>query len=1148
MLLIFSTLLIVVPIFLRLLNILPLILIGCSLPLFGCFMITNYYTFKPNRIYQDRAYNFEFYKRENWRKSLKYLETVDFLPIEDRKLYPDNFLINDTLNTLIDTIIDNFIFSWSRKISTSKSFDTSVHHVLSFSVKSLIERLNKMDYPDVVVLNLIPIINDHIRNFISANELTKENESLNLNTKNYEEQLVLNFNKGKLHPGLRFNSPTLQDDVKIYLSSLIEKVLPFLLESNEITSRSSSVLVRELLASCVLNPICQILSDPDFLNQSIVETLSKQIKDRNSVKQIRSILRQHSKKNSDQTSNIDLLNYRLKPSSSLNEFLEVASLVEHSKDVETVQKFKVLCLLQKHSFQKGKTKLQIEESRNLKKYVKRIDTLCYFIDSKVRGDTVNWKSFQSIDSASYPYEKYPEIELPDIALESIISSQSRLKYFQFFMQQRGERRSLLDFIIETDGLKNPLEFNAKTGNPTISTLKEDEESSDEETGVFVDKSFSQSEEIISLFKRFFDLSIMKVPPKIYYKVNEYVEGNHDEPLSYNRARRNMLKLRSYEYDRMSKTDFKAFQQSEMWTKMMLEDLSRSLIDTKTVDFNTKEQSTVAIPKTVKRQSYGDPLAMYRENEDAGNYVDVNLTGKVSDKVVQAVEDALSQIVDDQNQLEITGITEQHEKKNSRLVSVDVMSDLFGADNSGLFSDADDSFEESALTSIDATGINNPSNEVYDNDFTLNEEMLSSVDFLPIAPNVLDLSKEILLLEEEISRLREQILIINTLLNKAEVVNNIPECRILRKSLLSLEKEIKLKNLQKEQLKVQEGENSLYQKSDVKITNYVTVKDKSGKAFVMYAIKVLRFSSSDKSECIASWIVTRRFNQFYELHRHLKEIYPEVRKIDFPKKTVMVKFLPSAMIEERQQTLGRYLGKLITIRDVCADKQFRAFLSSETFDLNTKGEQSSASKSSFIDDLSTQALLPLMSLVDKETPEAPDIASNDRSHQNKEKGTVKMNEPSFTKPICDTVILLFQLSKSTNWLRGKGLILLFQQIFGSAIEKTIRKIVDGKIRNEENISLILMGIVSKLFPNGKFKQKSSPRSQFEKANTKQQAKALLALFLNDTTARIFGRNAAREAADLSYAIYQNEFLNKQLILSLIDEVFMCLFPELRQQST
>lgn len=1150
LLLALGVLLIVIPILLRLLNVLPYILIGCFFPLMGCLVITKYYIFKPyslDEIQNERNHYFKFYKGVSWRKNIEKMKNVELLKDEDHQLYPENFLINDTINNLIGLIIQNFVATWSKRISTSDSFNTSLHRVFSFSARSLIERLNGINYADVLVINLIPIFNEHIKNFLSANDITKKKRMLNKSNKrktdlSEETVLAFNYNKGKLHSSLKLNSQTAEENVKDYLSSLVDKILPHLLEPKEIDSRSSFILVRELLACCVLNPLCQMLSNPDFFNQIIVENLSKQMKDRDNVRKIRNILRKHSRNVSGQPPlSVDVLSYNITLFSSLEEFLELASIVERSNDIENIQKFKWFCLIQKSKLLKGKTKFQIEESKDLVKYVKRVDALCYFIDRKAKGEILDLKSLQSVDSASYPHVEYPEIKLPDISFENIVLNASRLKYFSFFMQQRGERKSLLEFWIEAESLRNPLEYNSRNATLINLKIKEDEESSDEDITVFADKSLSQSQEIIILFQKFFNLPVMKIPPRIYYKVNEFVESDHNELLAYNRARRNMLKLQSYEYSRMLKTDYIAFQNSEIWMKMMVEELNNHTENITYIESKSEEHNSIETDKTfLGRESYGDPLAFYREKEDHDNYVDVNMTGRVSDKVVQAVEDALSQIMDDQSKLGITEINDQQEKRSSRLVSDDVMSDLFGVDNDGIFSDADDSFD------VDAAEVANSTNDTSDHDSLIEEDMINSMDFLPtasIAPNVLDLSKEISVLEEETERLEEQKLIINTLLNKAEVINNIPECRILRKSLLSLEKELKLKNMQKEQLMVQEGENSLYQKSGVRIKNYITVKDKTGKTVVMYAIEVIRYSSTERLEVIASWIVTRRFSQFYELHHHLKDLYPEVRSVDFPKKTVMVKLMPRALIEERQQTLGNYLKKLITIKEVCADKHFRAFLSSEAFEASPNSNLSTDSLSNGNDVLSTQSLFPLMSLVDKETTEYSSTTSN--NSKNKQEGNdIKMSETSFTKPLCDLVILLFQLSKSTNWLRGKGLIMLFQQIFGSTIEKTIRNIVDGKLRSEENVSLILMNFQSKLFPDGKFRQKSSPRTQFEKINTRNQAKALLALFLDDTTAKVFGRTAAKEAATITYAIFQNEILNKHLIMSLIDELIMCLFPELR----
>lgn len=194
-----------------------------------------------------------------------------------------------------------------------------------------------------------------------------------------------------------------------------------------------------------------------------------------------------------------------------------------------------------------------------------------------------------------------------------------------------------------------------------------------------------------------------------------------------------------------------------------------------------------------------------------------------------------------------------------------------------------------------------------------EDFMEKSDLKIVAPSVLNLYNEIERLNVEIDRLQKQRLILKALLQKAEVINNVPELRILRKSLLSLEKELKFKSMQKEQYIVQEGENSLYERSKVTMPSYIAAKDKNGKSFIMYVIKVTTLSRTDPNQITANWMVTRRFSQFFELHNYLKSKYPVVSTMDFPKKKMMVKFIQGSLIEERQKNCKPIYKSWLKIR-------------------------------------------------------------------------------------------------------------------------------------------------------------------------------------------------------------------------------------------
>ena len=45
--------------------------------------------------------------------------------------------------------------------------------------------------------------------------------------------------------------------------------------------------------------------------------------------------------------------------------------------------------------------------------------------------------------------------------------------------------------------------------------------------------------------------------------------------------------------------------------------------------------------------------------------------------------------------------------------------------------------------------------------------------------------------------------------------------------------------------------------------------------------------------------------------------------------------------------------------------------------------------------------------------------------------------SFSSPICDLVLAVFELNKKNNWLRRQAIVIILQQVFGGTIERYVR---------------------------------------------------------------------------------------------------------------
>ena len=110
--------------------------------------------------------------------------------------------------------------------------------------------------------------------------------------------------------------------------------------------------------------------------------------------------------------------------------------------------------------------------------------------------------------------------------------------------------------------------------------------------------------------------------------------------------------------------------------------------------------------------------------------------------------------------------------------------------------------------------------------------------------------------------------------------------------------------------------------------------------------------------------------------------------------------------------------------------------------------------------------------------------------------------SFSAPICDLVLAIFELHKKNNWLRRQAIVIILQQVFGDTIEQLVVKfsvvgINSGfflrKIRHsihalfeESRILPVLSMLRENLWPGGKLRAPSQPRTAEEKLRSRDEA--------------------------------------------------------------
>jgi sorting nexin-25 len=410
-----------------------------------------------------------------------------------------------------------------------------------------------------------------------------------------------------------------------------------------------------------------------------------------------------------------------------------------------------------------------------------------------------------------------------------------------------------------------------------------------------------------------------------------------------------------------------------------------------------------------------------------------------------------------------------------------------------------------------------------------------------APGDLGLAEAITVLTNDIDRLVAQDAVIESLLRKAELTNNTAELRILRKSKASLQREIRRKELQRQQYVIQESDNSLYGRSTIKIKSIQVGRDDDGKEFALYVVEVSR-NAGEKMPA-ATWVITRRYSEFLELHQKLRSRYPSVRNLDFPRRRVMMK-LQSEFLRKRRQALEKYLSELLLLPDVCRSRDLRAFLSqsiinpqgqdlmdredkkdmiTRLYDSVTDGMEDILGSIPVLDQLSV-AGQNLIAAATNQLNTMPLTVGEDGSMSAAE-AEAELNafenrelEP-FVKPICDIFLEIFELNRGNNWLRGRAVVVVLHQLLGGTIERKLRD--NLKTLVHEDALLRYIGLLRDgMWPGGRLPQNKVPRSQVEKARTRTEASLMLATLVPDLAGSVVGRLNAQAASRRIFATLNN----------------------------
>ncbi|KAK7206109.1 PXA domain-containing protein [Myxozyma melibiosi] len=900
-------------------------------------------------------------------------------------LYPPSFVISSSLDLIIEYIVRDFILSWYAQVSTDSSFPTQVDNTIRAAIEQIRDRLLKVDLVDFTMQKIVPILTRHIADFAAA-ETALRGKNLNkqfTESRELDIALASKYNNGKLHPAASIRSPDPAMVEKEWIKHLVGSILPSILPEREAQSRSVFILVQEIVTGAVIFPIISMLEEPDTWNQLIERFASSTLQDRKAVQRLRAALDKHA--NPAVAKNQQPI-VRLTAKSDERTYEKFVRGLRRCTLLSEARRLRYDITIQlKRAMKDGNDDLYIRRLKNARRLIdEKIADLSNETStpSKRKGRTPGSPGTPGNQSLNDPRENY--------TVQQILNTSAGLSYFMEYMD-RQHRTGLLQFYLVVDGFKNPLEEDDDDDDDAqdlaVSSSETFSESDREDISQIRDSYFS--DQLLQIDQKYKDdierflsnpsataadyqkarRAIMRAQKHVYdileeedlpnfkrsdiflkyltstdpetenpkgtvddYHVGLLDESMTDEPPGTTAENLTVdpeymaVDRRSLDYDRDGlsisvepeddvvqavQAAFDDIMQSRPATNAGATAVASAATADDASSSRSGDSSHRKPPSTIN-----EDYAIYTHQGSGGGGASINESPRSS---IESSRPGTS------NALEPVDTTATTSTKPSS----DLRSDLFGsstADNeNNIFPSESALFEETAR-------------EIFSDDsFSSEDEMdagdageLAAADSASIHradPGDLGLTETIQRISDDINKLMNQDAVLETLLKKAELTNNLADLRILKKSKASVEREIKRKELQRQQYIVQESDNGLYGRSNVWINSAVTGSD-NGRAYALYIIEVQRFEYDGSVS--ARWIVARRYSEFFQLHQHLRRRFPQVNEIDFPKKAVSVLKFQKSFIEARKAGLEIYLRALLQIPEVCHSREFRSFLSSQEF--------------------------------------------------------------------------------------------------------------------------------------------------------------------------------------------------------------------------
>lgn len=810
----------------------------------------------------------------NWQRETKRFH--DDSVYQPDSLYPQSFVVSGGIDDLLALVSRDFIASWHRDISARPAFVNEVDRIIRRAIANLRDRLLTEDLVSLIVSRIFPVVTTHLREFDIA-ERAVRGRNLTRNVTESEElslAIASKYCDGKVHPAAALSVSDQKTVVQEYLRKVAVGLMPKLLPRTVLNSRIVSVLLREVLACAVLFPIVSLLSDPDTWNQLVEAYGRTALQDRKTVRKLRAALDEHASPVS--RSKHKQVFPRLTPNDSERAFERFVRAIRRCNNLSDARRFRALI-----TSQLKKESMIADQDQT---YVRRLETGKRVLDQKVSKLSATGDNPRALPAApGQGYHNHTRSSSSsETSLIDLMHDASGLSYFMEFMD-RQNLMSLVQFWIVVDGFRNPLEDDfgneMSSGSSNWTTTDRNDMALMSET--YLSKpELKVSEESRRIVKAFLSAG-KRATPEQYRKARTVILTTQTGVLEdlqniyYPKFKRSDLYYKYLASDDVSsaashKSSAPTTDQSvthEKPERRTLPPLSsrttmpvgsskpKSLRRAAVTSSDSRNTGKLFDDDNSPRPSFDsersaplfddddsiDPLA--RSTQSLGQDQQSNQNEANQSQVIETMEAALNDIITSEpkngkadelrgSEMSSSGLfgdsprgsMESHrteartdDKARPSIASLGLVDENSrrGVFDDDLFADHQQNFIEDEYEEPEGTEEKDPADEVHE-----------------AAPGDLGLTEAIEALSIDIDKLGSQDSVVDALTRKAELTNNTAELRILHKSKTSIQREVRRKEMQRQQYIIQESDNSLYGRSSIQIKSIVVGREEDGHEFAM----------------------------------------------------------------------------------------------------------------------------------------------------------------------------------------------------------------------------------------------------------------------------------------------------------------------------